>query len=286
MKTKAFYDTQTSTVTYVVHDPATRDAVIVDPVLDLDPVAWRTSTRSVDEVVKYVEEHGLSVHYVLDTHAHADHLTGMALLSETLGARTGIGEGIVGLQKNVANMFNNDDAVTDGSQWDVLLADGQELAAGSMTITAMHTPGHTPACMSYFIDGAVYVGDALFMPDYGTGRCDFPGGSAEDMFESVSEKLYGLPDDTRVFVGHDYRPGGRDAAWETTIGASKEGNVRLRGTTERQTFVAARKARDAELNAPALIMPSLQVNMEAGRLPARESNGRRYLRIPLNLLGL
>jgi len=284
MITKAFFDKDTFTLTYVVHDPKTNDAVVIDPVLDLDPLAWRTSTRSVDLVRGYVSDKNLKVRYILDTHAHADHITGMDVLRQAFGAPTAIGEKITAVQEAFAKLYNRKDAATDGSQWDTLVGDAEHLQAGSLDIAAIHTPGHTPACLSYKIGDAVFVGDTLFMPDYGTGRCDFPGGSADDLFDSVT-KLYRLPEQTRLFVGHDYLPGGRELAYETTIGESKERNIRISASTSRSEFVARREARDRELAAPRLILPSLQVNMEAGRLPEPEDNGRRYFKIPMNTLG-
>lgn len=285
MQTKAFFDPQTYTLTYVVHDPATKDAVVIDPVLDLDPLAWRTSTRSADAVRQYVSDKGLNVTYILDTHAHADHLSGMEVLREAYGAPTAIGKDITIVQDTFAQAYNLKDFPADGRQWDTLLSDGATLSAGSVEVKALHTPGHTPACMTYKIGDAVFTGDALFMPDYGTGRCDFPAGSATDLYASITKKLYTLPDSTRVFVGHDYQPGGRELAYETTIGASKEGNIRLSAATAESDFVARREARDRELSAPKLILQSLQVNIDAGRLPEPEDNGRRYFKIPMNLLG-
>lgn len=285
METKAFFDPQTYTLTYVVHDPATKDAVIIDPVLDLDPIAWRTSTRSADDVRAYVSDMGLTVKYILDTHAHADHLSGMEVLREAYQAPTAIGEHITEVQKTFAVAYNLSDFPTDGRQWDTLLSDGDLLEAGSLAVEVIHTPGHTPACVTYKIGDALYTGDALFMPDYGTGRCDFPKGSAEALYDSVAGKLYTLPESTKVFVGHDYQPGGRDLAFQTTIGESRESNIRLRASTAKSDFVAKREARDAELSAPKLILQSLQVNIDAGRLPEPEDNGRRYFKIPMNLLG-
>jgi glyoxylase-like metal-dependent hydrolase (beta-lactamase superfamily II) len=285
MQIKAFFDEQTYTLTYVVHDPETKDAVVIDPVLDLDPLAWRTSTRSANLVREYVSDAGLRVRYILDTHAHADHLSGMEVLREAYQAPTAIGDKITVVQKTFAGLYNMKDLPTDGRQWDTLLTDGDQLAAGSIEINALHTPGHTPACMTYKIGDAVFTGDALFMPDYGTGRCDFPNGSAEDLYDSVAGKLYRLPDATRVFVGHDYQPNGRELAYQTTIGESKEKNIRLSASTSRSDFVSKREARDRELAPPKLILQSLQVNIDAGRLPEPDDNGRRYFRIPINTLG-
>jgi len=284
MQIKSFYDPATFTLTYVAFDPESLDAVIVDPVLDYDPKASQTSTHSVDEVIKWVEERGLKVHYVLETHAHADHLSGSQALRQRFDAKVAIGERITEVQETFRDLFDLADALpTDGRQFDRLLKDGERFAAGSMNIEVLATPGHTPACVTYKIDDAVFTGDALFMPDYGVGRCDFPRGSAEALYDSVHEKLYALPDETRVFVGHDYQPDGREMQFETTIGMSKRCNVQLAWGTEKAEFVQRRNARDKGLDAPRLLLPSVQVNANAGCLPGKRANGRRYLSIPINL---
>lgn len=281
---EAFYDTRTYTLTYVVWDPDTKDAVVIDPVLDYDPAASRTWTESVDEVSDFVREHGLKLRFVLETHAHADHVSGSQLLKRRFDAGVVIGEKIQAVQETFKPIFDlGEDFATDGSQFDRLLKDGDTLEAGSLKIEAIATPGHTPACMTYKVDDAVFTGDALFMDDYGTGRCDFPKGSAEDLYDSV-RKLYALPDDTRVFVGHDYQPGGREVKWETTIGKSKANNPQIKGDTTREEFVKFRTERDATLAAPKLLLPSVQLNVNAGRLPKPRANGNRYLEIPLNVL--
>ncbi len=281
MNIKTFFDARTWTLTYVVSDPATKDAVIIDPVLDFDPANGRVWQESIEAVAAYVAAEGLTVRLVLETHAHADHLTGAQPLKERYAAPVGIGAAIGKVQVTFAPLFDLGVA-TDGSQFDVLLDEGAPYAAGSITINALHTPGHTPACMSYRIGDAVFTGDALFMPDYGVGRCDFPGGDAALLWESI-QKLYTLPAETRVFVGHDYQPGGRAVAWESTIGASREANVHLKAVTPKEDFVAFRKARDATLSAPRLLFPSVQVNIDAGKLPPARANGRRYLVTPLKL---
>ncbi len=285
MDIKTFFDTNTFTLTYVVSDPATSDAIIIEPVLDFDPLTWRTSTKSIDQVRQYASEKSLNIKYILDTHAHADHLTGMDVLREAFKAPTAIGKEITAVQGLFAGAYNLPGIKTDGSQWDTLLSGGDLLNAGSIEIKVLHTPGHTPACKSYHIGDAVFVGDALFMPDYGTGRCDFPKGSASDLYDSVTRELFTLPDATRVFVGHDYMPNGRELAYETTIGESKDKNIRLTASTSKPDFVSARETRDAELAPPKLILQSLQVNIDAGRLPTPEENGRRYLKMPINFLG-
>ena len=282
-RVEALYDPATFTLTYVVFDEATKDAVIIDPVLDYDPLASQTSTEPADKLLDFVKEHDLKVHYILETHAHADHLTSAQLLKKRLEAPVGIGAKITVVQETFKNVFDLPELATDGSQFDKLFDDGEKVKAGSLEIEAIATPGHTPACVTYKIGDALFTGDALFMHDYGTGRCDFPKGSAEDLYASVHDKLYALPDDTRVFVGHDYQPGGREVAWETTIGASKKQNPQLKAETSKDDFVKFRKARDAGLKAPRLIFQSVQVNVDAGRIPGSHENGIRYLRLPLNL---
>ncbi|MCB9777751.1 MAG: MBL fold metallo-hydrolase [Alphaproteobacteria bacterium] len=280
---KAFFDPATWTLTFVVWDRATKDAVIIDPVLDFDPLAVSTSERSATEVGDFVEQQGLHLKWILETHAHADHLSGSQVLKDRFGAGVVIGQSITAVQDVFKGVFGlGEDFHADGSQFDKLVADGEALAAGSLTIEAIATPGHTPACMTYKIGDAIFTGDALFMPDFGTGRCDFPKGSAEDLYDSI-QKLYALPDETRVFVGHDYQPGGREVAWETTVGASKAGNKQLTGTTSREDFVKFRSDRDAQLQPPKLIFQSIQVNIRAGRLPDPEGNGLRYLKLPMGV---
>lgn len=285
MDIKAFFDKSTWTLTYVAWDPATGDAVVIDPVLDFDPATWGLSTRSVDEVAALVAERSLTVRWVLDTHAHADHLTGMEVLRERYGAPTAIGARITEVQEFFKGVYDVPALRTDGSQWTKLVSDHEVLDAGSLKVEVIATPGHTPACSSYKIGDAVFTGDALFMPDYGTGRCDFPKGSAEQLYDSITKRLYTLDPATRVLTGHDYLPGGRELRYETTIGESMERNVQLRAGTSRSDFVAFRKGRDATLAPPRLILESLQVNVDAGRLPAPEANGRRYLKMPLDFLG-
>ena len=285
IKRNEFFDVATKTLTYVVYDELSRDAVIIDPVLDLDPHAWRISTTSVEQVQGFISEQSLRVRFILDTHAHADHLTGMDALRNAYSAPTAIGAQITQIQVFFATAYNTPAVLTDGSQWDTLLEDGEMLQAGDLPIKAIATPGHTPACMSYLIGDTVFTGDTLFMPDYGTGRCDFPGGSATALYNSVARKLYSLPDSTEVCVGHDYQPNNRSLEFRTTIGESKKKNIQLSASTSETDFVSMREKRDATLSAPRLILPSLQVNINAGRLPEPESNGRSYLKMPLNLLG-
>jgi glyoxylase-like metal-dependent hydrolase (beta-lactamase superfamily II) len=282
---QSFYDPATFTLSYVVFDPNSRDAVVIDPVLDYDPLGSSTSTASAEKLDAFVLAQRLRIHYVLETHAHADHLSGSAWLkTRHPDLKVAIGARITDVQETFRGVFDLPPSFpVDGSQFDALLADGQTIEAGTLRIKALGTPGHTPACMSFVIDDAVFTGDALFIEDYGTGRCDFPKGSASDLYTSVHDKLYALPDTTRVFVGHDYQPGGRELRCETTIGASKERNVQLRQGTSREEFVQKRQSRDATLAAPRLLFPSVQVNIDAGRLPEASGNGMRYLRVPLNM---
>jgi glyoxylase-like metal-dependent hydrolase (beta-lactamase superfamily II) len=279
-----FYDAHTNTLTYVVFDEATRDAVVIDPVLDYDPASGTTWTESYDRIASYARHERLRLHFVLETHAHADHLSASQLFRRELDARIAIGERIREVQVTFQPIFDLPPSVPlDGSQFDRLLHDGELLRAGSLAIEVIPTPGHTPACVTYKIGDALFTGDALFIEDYGTGRCDFPRGSAEALYDSV-QRLYALPDATRVFVGHDYQPGGRELRWETTIGASKARNRQLSARTTQAEFVAMRRTRDAGLSAPRLLLPSVQVNLDAGRLPPPHANGNRYLVVPLNVL--
>ncbi len=285
MEIKAFFHDESSTLTYVVWDADTKDAVVIDPVLDLDLQTWSVSTEAVDEVAAFVKSKALNLHWILDTHVHADHLTGMKVLKEKFGAPTAISEHITLVQDLFAGVYNMKGFDADGSQFDRLLSDGEVVRAGALEIEIIATPGHTPACTSFKIGDAVFAGDTMFMPDFGTGRCDFPKGSAEDLYDSITRKLYTLPDATRVFVGHDYAPGGRELAWETSVGESKERNIQLRHNTTREEFVKFRSERDATLKPPTYILPSLQVNIAAGDLPDAEDNGRSYFKMPVNLLG-
>lgn len=282
MNVHALYDARTYTLTYVVWDPSTHDAVVIDPVLDFDPASGRVWEESVDAVTAFLKAEGLTLRFILETHAHADHLSGSQALKRRHGADVAIGARIQEVQSVFKGVFDLPESFpTDGSQFDRLLSDGERLHAGSITVRAISTPGHTPACMSYLIDDAVFTGDALFMPDYGVGRCDFPAGSAETLYRSVHEGLYALPDSTRVFVGHDYQPGGRDLAYETTIGESKANNVQLKQSTPSEDFVSFRTARDKTLAAPRLLYPSVQVNIDAGHLPPPGKNGVSYLKTPI-----
>lgn len=283
MLTRTFFDPRTWTLTHLVWDPATRDAVVIDPVLDFDALRVRTHTASLRSVLAVVAEQGLTLRWSLETHAHADHISGGARLRELTGCRLAIGRAITDVQALFAGVFGLD-TPTDGSQFDQLVGDGDLLEAGGLEVRALTTPGHTPACVTWHIGDALFTGDALFMPDQGTGRCDFPRGSADTLYTSL-RKLYAFPDDTRVFVGHDYQPGGRAVAWETTIGASKAANIQLRGDTGREDFVRFRTERDATLAPPNLIFQSIQCNIDAGRLPAPDAAGRRFLKLPMGVFG-
>jgi glyoxylase-like metal-dependent hydrolase (beta-lactamase superfamily II) len=284
LQIEPFYDHRTSTLTYVVFDRVSRDAVAIDPVLDYDPASGNTWTESVDRIASFVARERLRLHLVLETHAHADHLSGSQILRRELDVKLAIGERITEVQATFQGIFGLPPSfATDGRQFDRLLRDREIVSAGTLAIEVIATPGHTPACLTYRIEDAVFTGDALFLEDFGTGRCDFPRGSATAMYDSV-QRLYTLPEATRVFVGHDYQPNHREVRWETTIGVSKAGNVQLNATTTQEAFVAMRRARDASLGAPRLLFPSVQVNIDAGRLPAAHDNGQRYLVVPLNVL--
>lgn len=284
MNIKHFFDPATYTLTYVVYDAETKDAVVIDPVLDFDPASGAISKTSLGTLLEFIQSQSLNIHYVLETHAHADHLSGAhALVTEHFKhAKIGIGERIKIVQETFKKVFNFPSSFkTDGSQFHRLFKDDETVQAGSLSFKVIFTPGHTPACSSYVFGDAVFTGDALFMPDYGTGRCDFPEGDAHALYHSVSTRLYALPDSTKVFVGHDYQPGGRPLAFETTIGASKINNIQLKSDTQEQDYVAFRRTRDATLAAPRLLFPSVQVNIAAGEFPDAESNGKIYLKIPV-----
>lgn len=279
----AFFDEATNTITYVVREPEGRACAVIDSVLDFDYASGRTDTRSADAVIEFIRAQDLKLEWVLETHVHADHLSAAPYIQERLGGKIGIGERITVVQETFGKIFNEGTRFQrDGSQFDQLFREGDSFMIGQMRGDVMHTPGHTPACLTYVIGDAAFVGDTLFMPDFGTARCDFPGGSAEVMFASV-QKILALPDETRVFVGHDYKAPGRDVyAWESTVGAQKALNVHVGGGRSKEEFVAMREKRDATLAMPRLIIPSLQVNMRAGQFPEAEDNGQVYLKVPVN----
>ncbi len=279
-----FFDTATNTVTYVVHDPASKAAAIIDPVLDFTPRNARISTASADAVLDYVHAQGLDLQYVLETHAHADHLSAAHHIREKTGAPVVIGAHITQVQTIFAGMFEADDVVCDGSVFDRLVTDGDELPLGNLTIKVLHTPGHTPACVTYIIGDAAFVGDTVFMPDYGTARADFPGGDARTLYRSI-RKILDLPKDTRLFTGHDYPPEARPTpAWEASVADHRAANIHIHDGVGEDAFVAMREARDATLAAPLLILPSLQVNIRAGNLPPATPAGHVYLRLPVNAI--
>lgn len=284
MDIKAFFDQQTSTLSYVLSDPETRDGVVIDPVLDYDPAGGNTSTASVHAVLAYLSTNRLTLRMILETHAHADHLSGAQVLKQAHPeAQLAISERIRLVQAAFQDVFDLPATFkTDGSQFDRLLKDGETVQAGTLRFTVIPTPGHTPACSSYLFGDAVFTGDALFMPDSGTGRCDFPGGNARALYDSVATRLYALPDEVRVYTGHDYQPGGRPLRYESSIGEEKRTNRHLSAETRVADFVKMRESRDQTLDAPRLLYPSVQVNIDAGRLPAPAANGIPYLKIPLN----
>lgn len=281
----SFFDPATYTYSYVVRDPNSQSCVIIDSVLDYDPASGRTATTGVDKLIAFVKEQQLSVKWLLETHVHADHLSAAPYLQAQLGGQLAIGAKITTVQQVFGEIFNAEaQFARDGSQFDRLLNEGDTLGFGSLTVQVLHTPGHTPACLSYVIGDAVFVGDTLFMPDYGTARCDFPGGDAHRLYQSI-QRLFKLPDSTRVFLCHDYKAPGRDEYCnETTIAEQRQNNIHVREGITAEEFVAMRTARDATLDMPTLILPSVRVNMRAGELPPAEDNGVRYLKIPLNAL--
>ncbi len=281
---RAFFDEPTFTVTYLVWDAASRKAAIIDSVLDFDQKSGRTSTASAQTVLDFAKAEGLSIEWILETHAHADHLSAAPFLKQATGAKVAIGAHIDAVQRVFKRVFNLPDLKDDGSQFDVLVADGDRLPLGPLSIEAMHTPGHTPACVTYRIGDAAFVGDTMFMPDYGTARADFPGGDARTLYRSI-RRILDLPPETRLFLCHDYKAPGRDAyAWETTVAKQRAANMHVRDGVSEDEFVAMREARDKTLAMPVLILPSIQVNIRAGELPPPEENGVRYLKLPLNAL--
>ena len=279
-----FFDPATWTITYVVYDQPGSACAIIDPVLDYDPKSGRTRTDSADKVVAFVREQRLQVRWILETHAHADHLTAAQHLRRELGGQIAIGGNITQVQGIFKKVFNLEPGFRlDGSQFDRLLTDGETLATGSLEVQALAVPGHTPGCMAYRVGDVVFVGDTLFMPDVGTARCDFPGGNAGTLYHSV-RKLLALPPATRLFMCHDYPPGGRDPQWESTVAEQRARNIHIHDGVTQEQFVAMRTARDATLQMPNLILPSIQVNIRAGQMPPVEANGTVYLKIPLNTL--
>jgi glyoxylase-like metal-dependent hydrolase (beta-lactamase superfamily II) len=282
---RSFFDEQTFTVSHVVSDPASKAAAIIDSVLDYDPASGRTMNTSARALVDYAKSDSLEVHWLLETHAHADHLSAAPLLQKELGGQLAIGREIVRVQEVFGKIFNaGTEFQRDGSQFDQLFRDGDRFTIGELDATVLHVPGHTPACLAYVIGDAIFAGDTLFMPDYGTARCDFPGGDARALYRSI-KRLTSLPDQTRMFMCHDYKAPGRDHfVWETTVGAERTGNVHVHEGVSEDAFYEMRTARDATLGMPKLILPSVQVNMRGGKLPPAEDNGVQYLKIPVNVL--
>lgn len=279
---KHFFDSETWTLSYVVYDESSKDAVLIDPVLNYDPASSKYSYESIDEVLDFIKSNDLKVHYIMDTHAHADHVTGMKEMKDRLPlAKTVIGKHIDQVQVVFKGVFNLKDIVSVDKAFDILADENTPLHAGTLQIDTLFTPGHTPACASYLIGDAVFTGDALFMPDFGTGRCDFPKGSAEDLYHSVHDKLYELPEETRVFTGHDYMPGGRELKFESSIKEQKANNIHIKAETTKEAFIEFRTQRDKQLNAPRLLLPSIQLNIQAGEFPEAEDNGVSYLKMPL-----
>ncbi|MEC5215697.1 glyoxylase-like metal-dependent hydrolase (beta-lactamase superfamily II) [Actimicrobium sp. GrIS 1.19] len=289
LQVEGFFDPDTWTVSYLVIDPATRQCALIDSVLDYDPKSGRTTTTSADKLIARVRETNAEVQWILETHAHADHLSAAPYLQQQLGGKIGIGKHITAVQQVFGKLFNaSDDFNRDGSQFDHLFDDEEVFRIGSVPCRALHTPGHTPACMTYVAgegdDIAAFVGDTLFMPDYGTARCDFPGGDARTLFHSINVVL-SLPAHARLYMCHDYLPGGREVQFVSTVAEQRAQNIHVRNGITEEAFVAMRTARDATLDMPTLILPAVQVNMRAGHFPEPEANGVRYLKIPLNVLG-
>jgi glyoxylase-like metal-dependent hydrolase (beta-lactamase superfamily II) len=280
---RAFFDEPTNTVSYLVADAATRRAAVIDPVLDYDHRTGKASTKSADAILEAAANGGFQIDWVLETHAHADHLSGAPYLKLKTGAKVGIGEHIRDVQKIFRPVFNATDLKGDGSEFDRLFRDGERFSIGSLEVEVLHVPGHTPADIAYKIGDAVFVGDTLFMPDYGTARADFPGGDARTLYRSI-RRLLSLPSVTRLFMCHDYKAPGRDHyAWETTVGEQRAHNPHVKDGIEEEAFVAMREARDAKLAAPLLLLPSIQVNIRAGKLPPADANGVHYIKIPVRL---
>ncbi len=281
-KITAFFEEESHTISYVVADPATRQCAVLDTVLDYDPASGRISYQSADEIITFIETENLSLEWLIETHVHADHLSAAPYIQEKIGGKIGISALITVVQDTFGKVFNaGTDFERDGSQFDCLFEDGDTYNIGNLNATAMLTPGHTPACMTHLIGDAVFVGDTLFMPDGGTARADFPGGDARLLYRSI-QRILSLPDDTRIFVCHDYMPGGRELQWQTTVGEQKQQNIHLADGVSEEDFVAMREARDATLGMPRLILPSIQVNMRAGYMPPAEDNGRVYVKIPIS----
>ena len=284
-KVKAFFDPQTNTISYVVRDPNGHAAAVIDSVLDFDHASGTTQTSSADKIIAYAKEEALDIQWLLESHVHADHLSAAPYIQEKLGGKIGIGNNITLVQDTFGKVFNEGtEFQRDGSQFDQLFDHGDVFHIGQMRVDVLHTPGHTPACLTYVIEDAAFVGDTLFMPAFGTARCDFPGGSSQTLYESI-QKILALPDETKIFVGHDYKAPGRDEySWETTVGEQRRKNVHIGGDVKAEAFIKLRDERDAKLAMPKLIVPSLQINMRAGNMPPPDEHGDVFLKLPINKL--
>lgn len=280
-----FFDEHTNTLSYVVRDPASNACAVIDSVMDLDYPSGSIRFTSADQIIAFIADNKLQLEWILETHVHADHLSAAPYIQQRLGGKIAIGFNISVVQETFSKVFNTEQGFArDGSQFDVLLSDGDTIQIGQMAGTAMHTPGHTPACMTYLVGDAVFVGDTLFMPDGGTARVDFPGGDAHTLYQSI-QRILSLPEDSRIFVCHDYLPGGRELEFETTVGAQLQSNIHIHRGISEASFVEMRTARDATLGMPALILPSLQVNMRAGHFPPADDSGQLFLKLPVNAFG-
>lgn len=281
MQVESFFDEITYTFTYIVFDEVSKTGIIIDPVLDYDQASSKISFSLINKLVNYINEKKISVKLILETHAHADHLTGAYELKKIYPeAKVGISEHITKVQSYFKSLFNIDYVKTDGSQFDLLFKDGDTIVLDSLKMKILNTPGHTPACISYLINDSLFCGDTLFMPDYGTGRCDFPAGSSTDLYQSITEQIYKLPEDTKIYTGHDYQPNGRPVKYLSTIKDEKKSNIQLKENTSKEEFIKLRNDRDRTLNAPKLLLPSIQFNINAGIFPPKDTNGKRYLKIP------
>jgi len=281
---ESFYEKETGSLTHIVYDIETKDAIVIDPVLDYSAASSAISYTSIDLIIEFVQKQDLKLHYSLDTHIHADHLSGSDELKQRIPSlKSVINKNVCEVQKIFAPIYNLQNFATDGSQFDVLLSEDEDLIAGSIKIKPIFTPGHTPTCTCFLIEDCLFSGDALFMPDFGTGRCDFPAGNAKDLYHSVHEKLFKLPDATKIYVGHDYMPGGRELRFTSTISEQKEKNIHITASTREDEFVDFRTSRDEKLSTPKLLLPSIQININAGKLPAAENNEVSYLKIPITL---
>ena len=281
---KSFFDPATFSLSYLVSCPETKKAVIIDPVLDFDPAAMKTDTASAQKIIAEISQEGLELEWILETHAHADHLSAAQYLKQSTGAPIGIGKEITQVQNTFNQLFEfSNQAAASAEDFDRLLADGDKLNVGNLTIEVMHTPGHTPTCCTYVIGNAAFVGDTIFMPDFGTARCDFPGGNAAQLYQSLQRTL-SLPADTRLFMCHDYMPGGRELAWESTVAEQKANNIHIKSSVTEAEFVKMRTQRDEQLPVPKLILPALQINIRAGKLPKESESGTRFIKLPLNKL--